>query len=183
MQVRDWQDILQELIAQESDPQNWRAISGVRSEGIGEDLYLCHPRGGLYHLKTYAKNPFKIQGFGAKLARKIDDEIESHFPVDVGGRFAIQKPFTEEVEIKRATKKIEETIRVHSEAPTNPLDLFEDVMVAMKSPAYGPLDYRGIGNRPESLDILAMEFHDLNKKLERKLEGTIRDDEIGRGFG
>ena len=40
-----------------------------------------------------------------------------------------------------------------------------------------------MGSRPESLDILAEEFHDVNRKLERKLEEMIKDDEIGRGFG
>ena len=183
MRVRNWQDVLQELISKDSDPQKWRAISGIRSGGIGEDLYLCHPGAGLYHLKTYAKNPFEVQGVGVQLVHKIDEGISDQFPREVDGRFAIHKPISEGVEVKKVTQRVEETLRAHVDAPTTSLDLFEDVMVAVGSPAYGPLDYRGMGSRPESLDILAEEFHDVNRKLERKLEEMIKDDEIGRGFG
>jgi hypothetical protein len=86
------------------------------------------------------------------------------------------------MEVKKVTQRVEETLRAHVDAPTTSLDLFEDVMVAIGSPAYGPLDYRGIGNRPESLDILAREFHDMDRKLELKLEEMIKDDGIGKGF-
>ena len=174
---------MQDLISKDSDPKEWRAISGIRSGGIGEDLYLCHPGAGLYHLKTYAKNPFEVQGVGAQLAHKIDDGIGDQFPRGVDGRFAIHRPVVEEMEVKRVTQRVEETLKAHVDAPTNSLDLFEDMMGAIGSPAYGPLDYRGMGKRPESLDILAKEFHDVNKSLEKKLDAMLKDDEIERGFG
>ena len=183
MRIRNWQDVLQELISKDSDPQKWRAISGIRSGGIGEDLYLCHPGAGLYHLKTYAKNPFEVQGVGTRLVNKIDGGISDQFPREVDGRFAIHKPIVEKMEVKKVTQRVEETLRAHVDAPTTSLDLFEDVMVAIGSPAYGPLDYRGIGNRPESLDMLAREFQDMDRKLELKLEEMIKDDGIGKGFG
>jgi flagellar capping protein FliD len=31
---------------------------------------------GAFQLKTYAKNPFQVEGVGAQVARSIDDELE-----------------------------------------------------------------------------------------------------------
>jgi len=57
MRVRDWDDILADVASDSTDPDGWRAVAGSRREGLGEDLYFGHPSVGVYHLKTYAKNP------------------------------------------------------------------------------------------------------------------------------
>ena len=76
MKVRDWQDILQEVADKNVEPAGWRAVGGDRSSGVGEELFLAHPAVGVYQLKTYAKNPFEVQGVGTRVARRIDEDLD-----------------------------------------------------------------------------------------------------------
>ena len=80
MRVRDWQDILEDVVESDADPAGWRAVGGDRASGIGEDLFVGHPDAGVFQLKTYAKNPFEVQGVGARVARRIDEDIDPLFP-------------------------------------------------------------------------------------------------------
>lgn len=43
MRVRDWQDIVSDVVDSDADPDDWRAVAGDRASGLGEDLYLGHP--------------------------------------------------------------------------------------------------------------------------------------------
>nr|WP_254663134.1 hypothetical protein [Haladaptatus sp. W1] len=108
----------------------------------GEDLYLGHPNAGLYHLKTYAKNPYQVRGVGTHVARKLDDEIGSYLPEKDfrDGRFAVrnsEEKRPDENEMEARAKRVEETIKAHADAPTSGADLFDDVMEALESPASG----------------------------------------------
>lgn len=181
MRIREWQEVVRDVIESGVDPDGWRAVAGDRSQGLGEDLYLGHPRAGVYHLKTYAKNPFSVRGVGAQVARNLDDEIGSYLPEGDDGRFAVRSaPDTEEVARDRA-KRLEETIRTHADAPTTPGALFEDVMDAVESPAFGPMEYDGYG-RPENLDRLAAGFEEEEELLNAELDDLIDEDDVGRGF-
>ncbi len=90
MRVRNWQDIIDDVMDSNADPGGWRAVGGDRAGGIGEDMYIGHPAAGVSQLKTYAKNPMSVQGVGSQIARKIDDDIEPLFPnegsTDMGAR-------------------------------------------------------------------------------------------------
>lgn len=59
-------------------------VTSVHNErhrgGVGEDMYLAHPRAGVFFLKTYAKNPYEVRGVGTRVARNLDDEIGSFLP-------------------------------------------------------------------------------------------------------
>jgi hypothetical protein len=55
MRVRDWDDILQDVVESDADPAGWRAVGGDRRDGIGEDLYLAHPGVGTFQLKLREK--------------------------------------------------------------------------------------------------------------------------------
>ena len=93
MRVRDWQDVVRDVVDSGVDPEGWRAVAGDRSHGVGEDLYIGHPSAGVYQIKTYAKNPFQVRGVGSQVARRLDDEIGSYLPREsAGGRFAVQSP-------------------------------------------------------------------------------------------
>ncbi|WP_049936303.1 hypothetical protein [Haloplanus natans] len=182
MRVRDWQDILDDVTDAGADPDGWRAIAGQRQGGVGEDLYLGHPGVGVYHLKTYAKNPYDVRGVGARVARKIDDGIDPLLPTEDGrGRFAVQSPPEDEADAESAARRLAETIKVHAEAPTTPDDLFRDVMDAIDSPAYGPMEFE-LSERPDDLDALSETFEEAEELLSAELDDLIERDDVDRGF-
>ena len=182
MRVRDWKDILAEVSDESTEPAGWRAVAGQRRTGVGEDLYVGHPSQGVYHLKTYAKNPFEVKGVGTRIARKVDGDIDSLLPTsEEGGRFAVQSPPEDEDHAKTMATRLEETVRVHREAPTSPEHFFEDLMEAIESPAFGPMEYE-LADRPDRLDSLSSTFEEAEEVLDAELEDLIDDDEIGRGF-
>lgn len=199
MRVRAWQDILADVSESSADPAGWRAVAGDRRDGIGEDLYLGHPDAGVYQLKTYAKNPFEVQGVGTELARHVDDGIaplfpergpsergpadrgSAPFPERAGGRFGVQRGIDDEDDAERAAKRLSAVVDVHRDNPTTPGDFFEDVMDALDSPAYGPMEYDAYG-RPDGLDDLADEFEEADRLLNADLEDLVDDDGVGRGF-
>jgi len=182
MRVRDWQDVLADVTDSSSDPDGWRAVAGSRREGLGEDLYVGHPSVGVYHLKTYSKNPRDLRGVGTRVARKVDDELDPLFPDETTpGRFAVRQPPADESEAKDMATRLEETLRVHAEAPTEPDHLFEDVMDAVNSPAFGPLSY-AFDDRPDELDALTDTFEAADELLAAELDDLIETDDVDRGF-
>ena len=182
MRVRDWKDILSEVTEESSEPSGWRAVAGQRRDGVGEDLYFGHPSQGVYQLKTYAKNPYEVKGVGAQVARKVDGDIEPLLPSgDDQGRFAVQRPPEDEDHAKTMATRLQETLRVHSDTPTGPEDFFEDLMEAIESPAFGPMEYE-LSERPDRLDDLSSTFEEAEELLDAELDDLIDDDDIGRGF-
>ncbi|MFC6835251.1 hypothetical protein [Halomarina ordinaria] len=182
MRVRDWQDVLRDVVESKADPGEWRAVAGDRRRGLGEDLYLSHPRAGVYQLKTYAKNPYEVRGVGAEVARRVDDDIDPLFPRDVGGRFGVQSPPEDESAAESAATRLGAVVETHLDAPTTPDAFFEDVMDAVDSPAYGPMDYGGFaGGRTEALDALAETFEEAERLLDAEFDDLVTDD-VGRGF-
>ena len=181
MKVRDWQDIVSDVVDSSVDPDEWRAVAGRRRDGVGEDFYLGHPRGGLYLLKTYAKHPFEVKGVGTRVARKVDGDLDGYLPDRDAGRFAVQRPVRDEEEMKTKAKRLESVLQTHADAPTSPAALFEDVMETLESPAYGPMEYDRRG-RPGRLDDLSTRFEDAESILDAEVDDLIEDDDIGRGF-
>ena len=182
MRIRDWRDVLEDVTEDSTDPDGWRAIAGQRESGVGEDFFLGRPSDGVYQLKTYAKNPYEVKGVGTRVARKVDDGLEPLLP-DQGdaGRFAIRQPADDEDEAEQRAKRLEETLNVHSEAPTTPDDLFEDVMEALESPAFGPMEW-DLSDRSEELDELSTTFEEAEELLSSELNELIEGDEVDKGF-
>jgi len=184
MRVRDWQDILTDVTESDADPDGWRAIAGDRREGLGEDLFFGHPDEGVYALKTYTKNPTELRGVGGRVARRIDDDLDPLFPRrgrDDAGRFGVRSPPEDGSDAEAMARRLEETVRVHAEAPTDPDDFFTDVMDALDSPAFGPMEYEFDG-RPDRLDDLTDEFADADDLLSKDLDQLVEEDGVGRGF-
>jgi len=183
MRVRDWQDVLADVIEADRDPEGWRAVAGQRQRGVGEDLYLGHPAAGVFHLKTYAKNPYELQGVGTRVARRVDEDLDPLLPrrADDDGRFAVQRPPESEDEAKSMATRIEETLKVHAEAPTSSEDFFTDIMEAVDSPAFGPMEYE-LSDRPDRLDDLADTFEDADELLSKELDDLIDEAGVDRGF-
>lgn len=182
MRIREWQDILEDVTDRDVEPEDWRAVAGDRTGGVGEDMYLAHPRTGVFFLKTYAKNPFEVRGVGTQVARSLDDEIGSFMPTgDSGGRFAVQSPPEDETQAETVSKRLETVLETHADAPTRPQDLFDDIMDAVESPAFGPMEYDQY-DRPDELEDLAERFEEAEELLSTELEDLIEDDEVDRGF-
>jgi hypothetical protein len=181
MRVRDWQDILESVVESDADPDGWRAVGGDRADGIGEDLFFGHPSIGVFQLKTYARNPYQVQGVGAEVARRIDDELDPLFPEKAEtGMFGVQKPIEDEGTAERTATELEEVVRAHADAPTSPDALFEDVMDTLDSPAYGPMEFDH-HDRPAALDELTDTFEEAQQLLETEFEEVV-DDAVERGF-
>jgi hypothetical protein len=182
MRVRDWQDIMDEVVESNADPEGWRAVGGDRASGIGEDLFIGHPSAGVFQLKTYARNPYDVDGVGTRVARKIDDELDPLFPNqnDAQGHFGVQQPPEDEDEAEEAVKNLKTVVETHADAPTTPQALFDDIMDAMDSPAYGPMDFEN-HDRPEKLDELTGTFEEAEELLDAELDDTI-DENVTRGF-
>jgi len=180
MRVRDWQDILEDVVKSDAQPSGWRAVGGDRAGGIGEDLYVGHPSVGVYQLKTYARNPFEVQGIGTEVARRIDDDLDPLFPEDGSGMFGVQEPLEDEAEAEEAANRLEEVVQTHADAPTTPDALFEDVMDVLDSPAYGPMEFDQHG-RPGAMDDLADTFEEAEQLLEAEFEDVV-DESVDRGF-
>jgi hypothetical protein len=181
MRVRDWQDIVEDVVESDADAEGWRALAGDRATGVGEDMFIGHPRVGVFQLKTYAKNPFDVRGVGTRVARKIDDDLDPLFPTDEAGRFAVRSPPENEDDAKEKAKHVGEVIEAHSDAPTTPADLFDDVMGALDSPAFGPMEFDNYG-RPEGLDELSTTFEEAQDVLDAELDDIIDEDNVGKGF-
>jgi len=182
MRVRDWQAVLETVVESSADPDGWRAVAGDRRDGVGEDMYIGHPDEGVFGLKTYAKNPFDVQGVGGRVARSIDDELDPLLPkaVDEGGRFGVRQPVESE-DAEQTANELEEVLRTHADAPTSPDALFEDVMETLDAPAYGPMEYDDTG-RPERLDGLADTFEEAERLLSADLEELVEESGVDRGF-
>jgi len=64
-----------------------------------------NPEIGIYYMKEYNKNPFIIKGIGSKIARKIDDEIETQITKNEADFGIIQGDF------KKIIKNIQRGIK------------------------------------------------------------------------
>ncbi len=182
MKVRDWQDILQEVADKNVEPAGWRAVGGDRSSGVGEELFLAHPAVGVYQLKTYAKDPFTVRGVGSRVARSVDEDIDPLLPQEEAGRFAVQTPPESESDVKTRATRLESVLETHAEsaAEADPDAVFEDLMHALDSPAFGPMDFDQYG-RPEQLDALNDLFDETTELLDAELSELVDDDDVGRG--
>jgi len=180
MRVRDWQDIIEDVMDSNADPGGWRAVGGDRAGGIGEDMYIGHPAAGVYQLKTYAKNPMSVQGVGSQVARKIDDDIDPLFPNEGTGVFGVQQGPADEDDAKEKAQNLETVLETHADAPTTPRALIEDMLDAMDSPAYGPMEYDQY-DRPDRMDDLTDTFEEAEELLEAEFEDVI-DEDVERGF-
>jgi len=180
MRVRGWQDIIEDVMDSDADPGGWRAVGGDRASGIGEDMYIGHPSAGVYQLKTYAKNPMSVRGVGSQVARKIDDDIDPLFPEQGTGVFGVQQGPEDEDDASEKAQDLETVLETHADAPTTPRALVEDMLDAMDSPAYGPMEYDQY-DRPDRMDDLTDTFEEAETLLEAEFEDVIEED-VERGF-
>jgi hypothetical protein len=71
-------------------------------------------------------------------------------------------------------------LETHAEAPTTPRAMLEDVMDAVESPAYGPMEFDQY-DRPEPVEQLSDTFEEAEQLLTAEFEELVEED-VTRGF-
>ncbi len=143
----------QDVIDSDDDPDGWRAAGGDRARS-GTRTFISATRAS-----------------ASTTSRRTRGTVH--------GRGRTGDAFGRPVSARR--RRGDGDDRGHADAPTTPDALFEDVMNAIESPTFGPVEYDGYG-RPESLDRLAERFEEAETVLDAELDELIATDEIDRGF-
>ena len=110
----------------------------------------------------------------------LKDVVESLFPERGTGGFGVQQPPEDDDDAEEKVKNLATVLETHADAPTTPDALFEDVMDAVDSPAYGPMDFDHY-DRPDRLDELRDTFEEAEKLLEAEFDDVV-DDSVDRGI-
>ncbi len=169
MKIKSRNEILKDVIREgKKYPKDWRAVFGKDEKRFSRDYYIFNPNIGIYLLKEYEKNPYEIKGVGGKVARKIDDDIETKISKFSGDFGIIQGDFT------KVLKNIEKGIK--------PEKIFNAAIKGKKD--YGIT--MPIKGHATSSKELFNEMHDiLNKKqkaLDSKLEKLASDDGLYKSY-
>ena len=78
MKIKNRNEILKDVIKEgKKNPKNWKAVFGRDDKRFSRDYYLFNPDIGIFLLKEYEKNPFETKGIGGKIARYVDQDIET----------------------------------------------------------------------------------------------------------
>jgi len=92
--IKSRSDILNDVIRYgKKYPNNWKAVFGRDNKRLSRDYYIFNPKIGIFLLKEYEKNPFEIKGLGGKIARRIDEDIETEISKKAGDFGIIQGDF------------------------------------------------------------------------------------------
>jgi hypothetical protein len=72
-EVKGMNEVLRDIIAEAKRfPHGWKSVVGYDHLVHAEDICIFHDEAGIYKLKKYDVNPFRVDGIGAKLGRHID---------------------------------------------------------------------------------------------------------------
>jgi hypothetical protein len=90
VEIKDMQETLAEIIREaRKRPEKWYSLYGVDRELHSEDICIFNPDIGIYKIKKFQKNPWEQLGVGAKIARKVDDDILDMTRKDASTGFGI----------------------------------------------------------------------------------------------
>ncbi len=77
MKIKPRSELLNDLIRDsKKKSEGWKAAFYKDSNLLSNDYYILNPNVGVYLIKEYQKNPFRIEGIGSKIARKVDEDVE-----------------------------------------------------------------------------------------------------------
>lgn len=134
-----------------------------------------------FRLKIHLKDLRELRGVGTRVARQIDDDLAQLFQKSHDGRFAIQQPSEDDDHAVSITKRLEETVRVHAETPTEPEHIFKDGTEVVETPAHGPIADE-FADRPDELNELTGTFGDTQSILNAELDELTERNDTDRGF-
>ena len=169
MKIKNRNEILNDIIFDgKKHPKGWQAIFGQDNQRLTRDCYLMNPEIGVYYIKEYDKNPFIIKGIGSKIARKIDDEIESEISKNKANFGIIQGDF------KKIFKNIQRGIkpdRIFNEAIKGKKDL------GLRIPIRGKAS-----SSEEKFDSLNQILLNNRKKINSKIEEIANQDGLYQSY-
>ncbi len=169
MKIKKRNEILNDVIHEgKKFPDGWNAISGKDKKRLSRDYYLFHPKAGMYLLKEYRKNPFQINGVGGKIARKIDQDIETDFKKNQGDFGIVQGNF------QKILKNLEKGIK-----PQSILDsaIHRKKDLGIKIPVRGK-----VNSSKKVFENIDMNKNKNKKKIDNKFEKIAYDDGLYKGF-
>jgi hypothetical protein len=170
LKIKNRNEILNDIILDgKKHPKGWQAIFGEDTQRLTRDCYLMNPEIGIYYMKEYNKNPFIVKGIGSKIARKIDDEIESQIAKNEGDFGIIQGDF------QKIIKNIQRGIK--------PEKIFNEAIKGKKD--YGlTIPVRGkASSSEERFKNLNQTLSNNRKKINSKIEEIANEDGLYQSYG
>ena len=164
MEIKSRNKILNDIIKDsKKHPKGWKAAFGKDKNLLSNDCYIFNPNVGIYLLKEYHKNPFKVKGMGSKIARNIDEDIEKNIKKNVGDFGIIQG------DVKKIIRNIDKGV--------HPNKIFEEGLkgndLGIKVPIKGKAS-----TSYESFKYLRNNYTKKQKRLDSKFEKIMREDGI-----
>ena len=141
------------------------ALEQMREQlGLNRPIYVQY----IYFLKEYNKNPFEIKGIGGKIARRVDDEIESEIEKKSGDFGIMQGDF------QKILKNLEKGIK--------PDKIFNEAVKGKKD--YGlKIPVRGkASSSKKAFSNIRSDLSDKHKKIDSKVEKMASDDGLYNSY-
>jgi hypothetical protein len=169
VKIKDRNKIINDIIKDgKKHPNGWSAAFGKDSKRLSRDYYLSHPKVGIYLLKEYNKNPFKINGIGAKIARRVDKDIEAKIHKYDGDFGIVQGNF------QKILKNIEKGIK--------PETIFESALKGKKDMGI-KMPVKGKASSSKKIfDEININSLPNKKKINEKFEKIAYDDGLYKGY-
>jgi len=169
MKIKDRNEILKDVLRDsKKHPKGWKAVFGRDDRLLSNDFYVFNPEIGLYLLKEYEKNPYHIKGIGGKIARHVDENIDSEISKHTGDFGIIQGDF------QKILKNLELGI--------TPDKIFNSAIKGKKD--YG-LKMPIRGKASSSKDVFNSLKNELNikqKKIDKKFQQIASDDGFYKSY-
>lgn len=169
MKIKKRSEILNDVIRDgKKHPKNWGAAFGKDKNLLSDDYYLFNPKIGVYLLKEYKKDPFRIRGVGGKVARRVDENIEANISKHDGDFGIIQGDF------KKIFKNLEKGIQ--------PDKIFDAAVKGKKD--FGlkmPIKGKATSSK-DTFDNMKNELSTKQKKLDKKFEQIASNDGLYKSY-
>jgi len=171
VKIKSRRKILDDVIKDAKEhPKGWKAVFGKDKERLSQDYYIFNPNIGIYLLKEYQKNSFEVKGIGGKIARNVDEDIESDVS-KYAGDFGI---------IQGDIKKISESIQkgIHPQEIFNAAIKDKDENLGISLPLKGHAS-----TSKDSFSYLNNTLSTKQKRIDAKFKKMASDDGLYTSYG
>jgi hypothetical protein len=164
VKIKSRVEILAEIIKEsKKHPTGWKAAVGQDYQTHSNDYYFFNQSVGCYLLKEYQKNPYQRQGFGSKIARNIDEDIEQILSKDVGDFGIIQG------DVQRFLKHLQQGL--------SPNHIFHQALQGRDLGITIPVRGKA-GTTPEQFTLLREIFLTKQKSLDQKVGKMLANEGV-----
>jgi len=169
VKIKTRDEILKDVIKEgKKHPKDWRAVFGKDEKRFSKDYYIFNPETGIYLLKEYEKNPYEIKGIGGKIARYVDQDIETKISKYSGDFGIIQGDF------KKVFKNIERGIK--------PEKIFNEALKGKKDYGITMLIKGHASSSKEIFNVIRDILNKKQKTLDCKFEKIAADDGLYKSY-